>query len=663
MADVADPTDANAPGRLRAMLPGVLVGFALALTGLSWGFISGLGTFWRRPENDYNAYLVAWQYFLHDRWRLPLFDLPAMGYPEGGSVLFNYALPLGVLPSKLIYGLTGLEANPFGIWILVTYLLLGGFASRLLYTAGVRLPAAILVGAFLAVGKILFIWRLGHVAISGHFVIVWALTLYVENTRDRRFTLGEHFVLCIVTLLTNAYLLAMVGAIEVATVLTLIARRQFSRADAIRAATIPVAIAAVAFAEGYGAMFRPGPASMRAGGFGHFSWNLSTLLIPMAGIWGPSNVVRDATGGQYQGDGYLGGGVVLLATLLLVMQPIKTVRALREHWVLAFAIVACALFAASDHIYLGSRLLVTVPAPEAVLNTASFFRASGRFIWVLVYAVTVFAMVGWERWFPRETVVVGLVVFAAVNAVEMRMAMPMVTLSTSARPPDPVDGDQFIAWLSAHERLFQFPAYSCGGLVANSQWGGKEANRELRIQLMAARLGRPSNSVYTSRQLKDCGAEFRFGDHPELVPGTLYMITKAPERMTPQLAALVGSPSCLDAGYGFICSAQPLTIASAVNPSAQLRLQPAILSGCPGVGPATAVASWTTQSGETAELHVGAPDGPVVGAGATGTAEIQVLPGTNLYLMPAQQTTVDAIDVETVYQAAGECGASQGGRS
>lgn len=645
--------------RLWSMLPGALVGALLAFLALPLGFITGRGSFWERPEGDYNAYLVAWQYFLHDRWRLPIFDLPAMGYPEGGSLLFNDALPIAALPSKLLYSVTGFEINPFGLWILLTYLLLGGFASRLIYAAGVRAPVALLAGAFLTAGKVLFITRLGHIAISSHFVIVWALALYFENIRDKRFTFPEHLLLGVVTLLINAYLLVMVAAIEAATVLTLAIRRQFGRADLVRAAIIAMAIIVVAWIEGYGAMFKPGSATMRAGGFGHFSWNLVTLLVPMNGLWGPSAIVRDATGGQYEGDGYLGGGVILLALALLVAHPLRVIAAIREHWALTLAIGACMIFAASNRIYWGPHLIATVPLPERLLDIAALFRASGRFIWVPVYAVSVFSAVAWMRWLPAQVALVGLLLASSITAAEMRAAIPSVTASTRTHPPDLVDSDQMTAWLRAHERLFQYPSNSCGALVVNTQWGSKEANRELRVQLIAARLGRPSNSIYTSRQLKDCLSESRFMNVPVLEPGTLYMISHAPERMTPALSRLVASGACLDAGYAYVCSSQPLEIDSAARETT-LTVQPPISRACPESPPPSVTATW--RSPEPAELRIGSPDGAVAGIGSEGRAQIAVPAGTLLYLMPQNRSHADAIDIEGVYYAIADCVPTAGER-
>src|SRR6478736_2403850 len=85
------------------MALGALVGGLVASISLSPHFILGSGGKWVHPDGDYNSYLVAWNYYIVDNWRFPLFDLPRMGYPEGGSVLFNDALPITALLSKVIF--------------------------------------------------------------------------------------------------------------------------------------------------------------------------------------------------------------------------------------------------------------------------------------------------------------------------------------------------------------------------------------------------------------------------------------------------------------------------------------------------------------------------------------------------------------------------------
>ena len=91
------PADAAAPSAAAGwpsaatpngmVLTGAAVGTVLALLALNLRFIAGTGGRWLRPDNDFNAYLVAWHYFVADRWRLPLFSIPAMGYMRHGHLL------------------------------------------------------------------------------------------------------------------------------------------------------------------------------------------------------------------------------------------------------------------------------------------------------------------------------------------------------------------------------------------------------------------------------------------------------------------------------------------------------------------------------------------------------------------------------------------------
>src|SRR5262249_16129382 len=180
---------------------GGLTGALFACIFLPLPFVTGSPGFWAHPKGDFNAYLVAWNYFIRDEWRFPLLDVPGMGYPEGGNVIFNDALPIAALVSKSIHSLTGLTINPFGWWALLTYVLQGAMAVRLVVACGVRSWWASLCVAVFALGCVSFMWRVGHVALSSHFLLLWALSLYFGNVKARRFTAKEQFALSALTLL------------------------------------------------------------------------------------------------------------------------------------------------------------------------------------------------------------------------------------------------------------------------------------------------------------------------------------------------------------------------------------------------------------------------------------------------------------------------------
>lgn len=537
---------------------GALAGTLVALAVLPIGFIAGDGGLWPRPRHDLNAYLITWEYFVHDSWRLPPLDVPQLGYPEGGSVLLTDGLPLAQIITKAIYSLTGVAVNPFGWWILLTYMLQGVMAARIAYAVGNRSYIGAAGAAILAVGTTFFVTRIWHVAISSHFLILWALALYVENVRDRVFTPLSHFVLTVVTLAVNAYLFVMVCAIQTLTFASLVARGVIGRRDWQHAAMVVGGTALIGLGAGYSTLFG-GPASLRADGFGLFSWNPMSLVVPPATHWGDLGIVRYATGGQAEGESYVGAGNLLVLLACLVLRPREVVRAMGRHWILVVGLLFFAAFAVSNRIFIGSIHIADVPVPDRLLEIASLFRAGGRFIWVPAYALVVFATAILLARVPLKIALPIVVVASVLQLWEIKHPVTGLHRVLSMPSEELIDESQMRGWMRRHQQIFQFTSWSCGGL-----WNGNDAERaqngfrELQIMLMAARLGLPTNTAYTSRQIKDCAKEARWPLQPRLKPGVLYFINKISIDRAPALTALAHSPACVDIGWALACSREPL---------------------------------------------------------------------------------------------------------
>ena len=96
---------------------------------------------------------------------------------------------------------------------------------------------------------------------------------------------------------------------------------------------------------------------------------------------------------------------------------------------------------------------------------------------------------------------------------------------TSQAYADLIDDTKLQGWITRHRRVWQFPSWDCGGLVgANRRWPSDDSNRELQLQLAAARAGVPMNSIYMSRALKDCRREAIWAEAPRLEPDVLYVL-------------------------------------------------------------------------------------------------------------------------------------------
>jgi len=539
-----------------SLLIGGAVGLAVGLLVLDPRFISGTGPMWTEPQNDLVMYLVPLNYYLADAWRLPLFSIPAMGYPEGGSVLSNDALPLALLPTKLLHSLTGARVNPFGWWLLLTYALQGVMAARLLVAAGERSPWAALAAATFAVCCWSFLFRvhLGHVAVSSHFVILWALALHFESSRRERPQTLELFVLSATTLLVNPYLFVMVMAIVGATGLSLLSRGRLRALDFGGAALSLLGLAAIALLAGYGGMLS-NPAQLQAEGYRMFSWNLLSLFVPPDDLlgWLPS-VPRDATTGQFEGEAYIGDGALLLALIGALASPRRTLRAVRRHAWLCAVLALMAIYAASDRVYLGDRLVLAYDLPAFLTELWGYFRAAGRFIWPLAYSLMVLPVALVFRAWPRRTAIACALVAVVLQVADARPFLERGRAATSVAYPDLL-GERVHPWFAQHERVWQYPSYGCGGLSGPERpFGSRDENRELQIQLAASRAGVPINSVLTSRLLKDCAAEAAWAREPTFESGTLYLIARTAVRDSPPLRALVHSHPCVALPWAIACS-------------------------------------------------------------------------------------------------------------
>ncbi len=537
------------------LIAGGVVGLIVGLQALDPLFIAGTGGKWVRPENDYNAYLVAWSYYVRDAWRVPLFSLPLMGYPEGGSVLFNDALPLTALGTKILYKVSGALINPFGWWILLTYVLQGTMAARLMQAVGVCSIWACLSAAAFAVVSTSFVTRMGHTALSTHCVLLWAIALHFSSLRQRRAKIAESTVLLAITLLVNAYLFAMVFALVAITQIALLCRHALDSRDVRRAAVGMTFVVALGLLAGYALVFT-NPTTMKSEGFGRYSWNLATLLLPAEGVLGLlGGVTRDATHGQYEGEAYIGQGALLLLVLAASWAPRRALGYLRRYWVFTATLVAFAIYAASNRVYAGSMLVVAYDLPGFALDAGNYFRATGRFIWPLAYSLTLLPLACLFRWWqrPAAIMVAGLAVWLQVS--EATPGIRYRRLQTTQAQADLIEESRLLPWLSDHQRLWQFPSWDCGGLVGrNRQWPSVDSNRELQLQLAAARAGRPTNSVYMSRALKNCDVEATWQENPQLDDGTMYVLGPSTVQASSALSALAKSNACVRLDWAVVCS-------------------------------------------------------------------------------------------------------------
>jgi hypothetical protein len=401
--------------RIRNVLIPGAIGFILFLAFTGGHALNPLHVDWMMSiGGDSIQHFIGWNFFRHSpSLQFPPGLNPGFGEAIGSSVVFSDSIPLFAFFFKLIRGVLPDQFQYFGLWIAACFVLQAVFAWAIL---SLRTTNDVIKGLGCALLTLSppMLWRLhGHEALIGHWMLLAALYLYLTN-RARSW----HWILLIcIAGSVHAYLLAMVGGIWFADRVRLLAPGSGKLKQlAFELPCLAVALFITTWSAGYYTI-----RSVESGGFGLYRLTL-TAPFRAEDIWS----IWSSYGyflGQYEGFAYLGVGVFLLfvTTAALIIRHRKDSHiAWRTHASLIFVCALFYVFALSNRISLGGRYeLFEYPLPAFLTPLTSTFRASGRFVWPVLYTGIVFLLFRFIKLSPRKWTVPLLCVFLLFQATDL----------------------------------------------------------------------------------------------------------------------------------------------------------------------------------------------------------------------------------------------------
>ena len=169
---------------------------------------------------------VGWEFYRRSRGSFT--HIPEIGYPFGASVAVFDLVPPVAMFLKLIGNWLPENFQYLGLLFVVNMALLGYFAVRL-FRQFFRddWPPVMIGSAFVLLMPALTVKGGGHFALTAHWLLVAAISYYMENPRQSRSVryLFPFVVLSAVAASINPYLTVMVFAVVCAAVLRLILLR------------------------------------------------------------------------------------------------------------------------------------------------------------------------------------------------------------------------------------------------------------------------------------------------------------------------------------------------------------------------------------------------------------------------------------------------------
>ena len=387
---------------------------------------------WLLVGDDRGQSAIGLAAYLRSGGPWPGLHQPLLAAPEGMALLFTDSIPLLGLILKPFAPLLPVGGQYIGLWYLACLVLHAGFAAALIRRHSDDPLVAWCGAALLTLMPALFN-RFGHASLCAHWLLLWALWVFVEPRRAR--SLWWWVAITALAALIHAYLLLMVLAFWSAAVLERLARepgRVRTLVTAVVALGPAMAIMAV-----HGAFEGP---YENTGTFGNFPAALD-------GWWNPINPdytallpssPRAPDGRGYEGLQYLGAGLLLLVLLMAGrlattgLDDRRRGELARLLWLLppfaVFALLAIGPFP----LWRGEPLLVP-DLPTWLVAMLDPVRAHGRLLWPATYTLAFAAVVAATAW-RRATLVIG-----AALALQIVDLTPMLSAvrATSRRADDP----------------------------------------------------------------------------------------------------------------------------------------------------------------------------------------------------------------------------------
>lgn len=327
-------------------------------------------------QGDWRIHFLGWHFFRREPWHWPPGLLDSyLHAPEGTAIGFTDSIPLVALPLKPFSDLLPATFQYLGLWLLGCFILQGVFGVLLarLWTPRCSLQ---LLSATLFVLMPTLLARVGHPALCAHWVILWALWLYLRGEKGSVQPASVQAALGLTAGLIHPYLavmvLPMLGALAVKDVL---AASGPMRPRTGRRAIGGFVCATVLVAAGWWAsgLFTVSDVdNLASEGLGRYSMQLLSPMTPR----GWSTLLPEATAApgddHNEGFQYFGFGSLFLVGVAVLLAP-RRFRALpwRQLWPLLVVAVVFALYALS---------------PRGLdVDRFALFRASARFFWPAAY--------------------------------------------------------------------------------------------------------------------------------------------------------------------------------------------------------------------------------------------------------------------------------------
>jgi|GEM_PF-560679 len=378
---------------------------------------------WIAREGDNAQHYFGWAFFRNSDWYFPLGLSRESTYPFRESIMFTDSIPAFAIFFKAISFLLPPVFQYFGWFGILMYILQGGIGGLIVKRITESSFAGIIGSLFFIMSAVMTHRMFMHTALGAHFIIL--LAFYICMTKDKDRSMLKNILvwggLLSLAVGIHPYFIVMVFPQMVFYFVDdVFEHRNFKKSILEFCASLGMLAVAM-----YIIGFFYSDAPIVDVGLGFVSANLNSIVNPNY----MSRFLMSLplyTAGQLEGTGYIGYGMIIFFFIAVIafandfkanMLKLKDKRLVRRIIFSVIVFVAFYLVALSPIISLNDNMLFNYIyyLPGFVETIWSIFRASGRFMWPVVYMVMIAVIWVTARKFKKHAVIAILIILVAVQ--------------------------------------------------------------------------------------------------------------------------------------------------------------------------------------------------------------------------------------------------------
>ena len=294
-------------------------------------------------ETDIHQHYAGWLGFRNSSWQFPLAQADALAYPAGTGVNISFtdSLPWVSVLFKLLAPVLPAQFQWFGLYELAAFILQSMAAALVLGLFLYDLLPLAAGTALFAFSPIMIERAFRHVALSSHYIVLFALYAYLRGRREQRCFMPVFWLLAALGVGITPYFLPMTAIFA----LLLAVENALHTRKLLAPCGLFLGTCAAGYAAGVvlGSLNNGYSASRE--NYGVFSFNLNALFNPSSKggyTWSRILPARPQLYGQYDGFNYLGFGMLALLGVLCAAAVVLAVRSKAGRAALAGLLHDCA---------------------------------------------------------------------------------------------------------------------------------------------------------------------------------------------------------------------------------------------------------------------------------------------------------------------------------